>query len=413
ARARQDLFPDRKQIAWLLSFVERKRHHFPVSMADEFGYCGEWEPKVRDMPFLCGAGRMQCVVLTDGEVVPCTTMDRSTSSGNLADHSLAEIWQMGFAELRKWTPEGKCQHCDYAVACQGGCWLQQRRGTQCYRDVWHIPGAFENAAAAAICLGALATFGATPALAQETPAKVAPAIEKTDLECSGAIEEHITRWYGSQMPEQSSGRTVEIPTIGEMSTDDPGGAFVKKYISGQISANITVRCEAVDAALETQEPSMALAALMWRSLAEISFDKAGTSGRTPAESESLSKVMARLELKVHEWRSQIIEAKLDPYLARGRDHRIYRFEQSKAYIPAPNWLKLSRNTQVERWGPIDPAEPESLDRWLARHIYAQTLRLKVDIDQAVSVHSPQGATEFKSTELAHFWMLEVRAATGP
>ena len=55
----------------------------PVTIADEIGYCGHWEALVRNEPFYCGAGRAGCAVLPDGEVVPCTTLDISTSAGNV------------------------------------------------------------------------------------------------------------------------------------------------------------------------------------------------------------------------------------------------------------------------------------------------------------------------------------------
>jgi radical SAM protein with 4Fe4S-binding SPASM domain len=70
------------------------------------------------------------VVLPDGEVVPCTTLDRSTSAGNVRRLALARIWADGFAELRRWRPEGRCRGCDLAPACGGGCWLQRRHDAQ-------------------------------------------------------------------------------------------------------------------------------------------------------------------------------------------------------------------------------------------------------------------------------------------
>lgn len=44
--------------------------------------------------------RGQCVVLHDGAVVPCTTLDRSCSAGNVHGRSLMEIWTESFAALR-------------------------------------------------------------------------------------------------------------------------------------------------------------------------------------------------------------------------------------------------------------------------------------------------------------------------
>ncbi len=121
AAERPDLFLSKSQLKRLIKFVARKRRYFHVAMADEIGYLGYLEPLVRDMPLTCGAGRSQCVVLPDGEVVPCTTLDRSCSGGNIHERSLMEIWTGGFEDLRAWRLTGKCGQCDYAIACKGGC----------------------------------------------------------------------------------------------------------------------------------------------------------------------------------------------------------------------------------------------------------------------------------------------------
>lgn len=126
AAERPDLLLSRKQLKHLLHFAAAKREYLPVSLADEIGYCGFWEPLVRGEPFFCGAGRAQCVVLPDGEVVPCTTLDASTSAGNVTETPLQRIWDEGFSELRMHQPEGRCARCRFAPACEGGCWLQRR-----------------------------------------------------------------------------------------------------------------------------------------------------------------------------------------------------------------------------------------------------------------------------------------------
>ena len=128
ARRRPDLFLRRRELRRLLRFVAEKRRHFPVVMADELGWCGDWEPLVRDAPWRCGAGREQCVVLPDGEVVPCTTTDRHASAGNVRSQPLADIWRDGFEELRTGRPGGACRACEHVDLCGGGCWLLRRHG---------------------------------------------------------------------------------------------------------------------------------------------------------------------------------------------------------------------------------------------------------------------------------------------
>ncbi|MBW2264209.1 MAG: SPASM domain-containing protein, partial [Deltaproteobacteria bacterium] len=162
ARGERGLLLSRRQLRRLLSFVEAKRRVLPVVLADEIGFCGEWEPAVRSAPFFCGAGRAQCVVLADGEVVPCSTVDGSESAGNVRNGSLEEIWHRGFARIRNDEPRGKCRDCEYLPACSGGCWLQRRHGEHCFRDVWGSWKRIAAPAGIATCLG-LAACGGHPA----------------------------------------------------------------------------------------------------------------------------------------------------------------------------------------------------------------------------------------------------------
>lgn len=162
AAARPDLDLSVDQQRWLLRFTAEKRQHFAVNLADEIGFCGPFEPLVRDQPFFCGAGRAGCVVLPDGEVVPCTTLDRSTSAGNVSIRPLAEIWRTGFAELRQRTLTGKCQSCQAADLCGGGCWLRRRKDRACAKPTWRLP----RVAAVA---GLAALLGAAPAATAEPP----------------------------------------------------------------------------------------------------------------------------------------------------------------------------------------------------------------------------------------------------
>jgi radical SAM protein with 4Fe4S-binding SPASM domain len=168
ARRRPDLFLRRHELRGLLRFAAARRSLFPVQVADEIGYCGDAEPLWRDLPMRCGAGTLQCVVLPDGEVVPCTTTDRTVSAGNVRERPLASIWAEGFAELRHPIPEPGCRKCTYLAACGGGCWLQRRAGAACARDLWERKPATRTAASLAVALGLSLACG--PATAPVAPA---------------------------------------------------------------------------------------------------------------------------------------------------------------------------------------------------------------------------------------------------
>jgi len=238
ASVRKALFLSRSRIKWLLDFVASKRSYFPITMADEIGYCGFWEPLLRDEPFFCGAGRAGCVVLPGGEVVPCTTLDRTTSAGNVMEHSLRDIWETGFEDLRAWTPKDKCNACSYVSACAGGCWLQRRHGAECFRDVWHMPQALKTAVGIAICFGI--TSSGAAALAQESvqhqelipPSPAAPpsVTQYSDMEM---LQCAIIRWYASQLlkPSQQLKQPASLRSKGDVLKIENGNEDVIKAVN--------------------------------------------------------------------------------------------------------------------------------------------------------------------------------------
>ena len=171
AQTREDLFPSTRQLRTLLESIARKRSEFPVSLCDELGFAGEWEPLVRDAGFFCAAGRAMCAVLPDGSVMPCSTLDPRHSQGNLNHTPLAEVWRTGFATQRRFQPKGKCARCPDLTVCGSGCWLQRVHGTQCFRQLWKIPDSFK-ATGIALCLGGL---GGSAAQGQAPTAEMAVA----------------------------------------------------------------------------------------------------------------------------------------------------------------------------------------------------------------------------------------------
>ena len=367
AAGRPDLFLSREQLKRLIRFAAAKRRHFPVTLADEIGYCGFWEPLVREAPFFCGAGRAQCVVLPDGEVVPCTTLDRSTSAGSIRERSLADIWRDGFAELREWVPEEKCEACRYAVACRGGCWLQRRHGTECFRDVWHVPRAV-TAAGMAVCLGlgASGVMMAEPARAAEAAAP-AP-VREIDGSKMQVLQRSIIQWYaarsgGRRSPSESDVRLVlekELP-------DDPGAQYFLAFVNGQRSENVVERTKAIDAALATQQRSLCLIDVAWRDLMEWCMDSGRVQDRTPAQQRVVREAMTRLSITAEAWRKEIFEKKLDPFLRRSGHYR--RYFMSKAG-PRPHEL-LERDIATKRgW-----TNEDLTTSFLEEHPYAETMRL--------------------------------------
>lgn len=119
----RDLLATRQQLRRVAGFARRMRSLFHVELDNEWGSAGDDDCFYRDDPFLCGAGRIACVVSATGEVMPCTTTDQSESQGNVRERTLSDIWATGFAAFRSGDDrlKGDCNDC----------WLQTRNGHSC------------------------------------------------------------------------------------------------------------------------------------------------------------------------------------------------------------------------------------------------------------------------------------------
>jgi len=379
AADRKDLFLSRQQLKWLIQFVAHKRRYFRVQMADEIGYLGMLEPLVRDIPLTCGAGRSQCVVLPDGEVVPCTTLDRSCSEGSLHGQSLMQIWTEGFQDLRAWRPSGKCRRCDYSVACRGGCWLQRKAGTQCFKDVWHVPGALKTAAGIAICLGGLdggpsaqastQAVSLPGALSFQTIPVVQPTAEVQAAPTDPlALDVAIARYY----IDLAAQRTSTTQTW-----SDPGWTFFNDFQAGTLPPDTMGRCARVAAALETQQRSLSLAALCWRVVVEPLFDAGTEEACSQSDRQVIRDTLAAIERKASQWRTEIFEKSLDTYLrtGRGRPHGSIMTKSSPPSITV-YYDPLTLDSSRERWGVGgSPDTREAAEAYFQGHHYADQMDL--------------------------------------
>lgn len=372
AARRRHLMLSHRQLKWLLRFCAAKRQYFPVTMADEIGYCGAWEPLVRDEPFFCGAGKAQCVVLPDGEVVPCTTLDRSASAGNVTRQPLAEIWEHGFAELRSWSPQGKCAACGYAFACRGGCWLQRRHGRECFRRAWHVPGVLKRTAAA-VCVGLAASNVVAPQVASARgrvpPAALRQAMDFSRMEI---LQRGIVRWYASQVGGRRAPTREQVEkAVKDALPNDPGAKYFLAFIGGKRPKDITSRAEAIITALATKQRSLCLIGLAWRDLTEWCLDSRPAAERTAAERSALRGLLDKLGTTAEAWRHEVFEKKLDPFLRRPTAYR--RFFLSKA--GPPRGLVLERGLAHKRgWDATGLTEA-----FLREHPHADIMTLSFEV----------------------------------
>lgn len=402
AADRPDLFLAKAQIKRLVKFVARKRRYFHVEMADEIGYLGYLEPLVRDVPLVCGAGRTQCVVLPDGHIVPCTTLDRLCSAGNIHERPLAQIWAEGFSSLRSWRPGDKCGHCDYSLACRGGCWLQRKSGTQCFKEVWHVPGALKTAAGIAICLGGLAA----PAGSLAAPMAQPTSERRVAAAAATTIDQTILGLYVGKV----KGEAMALPAGVDWS--DPGWKFVKDFHEGTLPQDISGRCVAARNALETQERSLSLIALSWRAVNEPLFDPNNTGAYSQAERQAIRDALAAMEQKAQQWRLEIFEQNLDPYLSNGRQtnpsHCMVTKAGGMSCVYEETYF-MTRDLNAERWGwRVDPETREAAEAYMLGRHYAEPMDLTFSIlDAGQITRYSGGCSEVLSSRTASTYTIGV------
>ncbi len=360
AATRRGLELSPSRLRELLRFAATMRHYFPVDLADEIGFVGSYEPLVRDEPFFCGAGRAGCVILPNGDVVPCTTMDRSTSAGNIANRGLQKIWRDGFRALREWNAEGKCKTCSYAPACRGGCWLQRKNGVHCYKAVWDKPS---GAKAAAVLLGiglGLGSLTAAESVAFPNREYASEVIENPEN-----IQRAIVLWYAMTVNANPAADKHLIARLG----DSPGKAarYVLSFIRNRHHRTLAQRTTAIRAALETRQRSLCLLGLAWRDLAEWIFGAPSPDQRSADQNALLRKTMVTLGETAEVWRRDVLEQRLDPFL---RDPEAYRrFFRSKAGPPV--WLRVHGPMSNKRgW-----SNPKVSNTFLKAHPHAEHMDL--------------------------------------
>ena len=362
-----DLFLSKRQLRQLIKFVARKREYYKVEMADEIGYLGTMEPLVRDFPLTCGAGISQCVILPDGEVVPCTTLDRSFSAGNIHRRPLREIWTDGFSKLRNFEPDGECRECIYNPVCRSGCWLQRKNGTECFREIWHVPDSLKTAAGITVCLGALASGLSRSAEVQaEQPSDVQQVVFDPTL-ADGIIMNHYVEQSAGYLPGTQSSY------FDQFDRDDPAWDILNCFQRGTLPQNITDRCALVCSALDTENPSLSLAALLWRVVNEPLFE---TEDLSESEMKEVYSTLEALRCRTSEWRLLIFANRLDPYIRNGRitDPPFFMYSKAGARPGDMERHYLTADLNSERWGDANDTLGITAD-YLLEHPYAEGMNL--------------------------------------
>jgi radical SAM protein with 4Fe4S-binding SPASM domain len=399
ARNRSDMTLSEREVRGLIRFVSEKRSYFPVVLADELGYCGAWEPLVRDAPFFCGAGRTQCVVLPNGDVVPCTTFDPRERQGNVRNRPLSEIWSHGFELLRRGHALDDCQACQHAVACGGGCWLQRRHGVHCHRHVWDRALPLSTMVGMAVCFG---LAGCTPPAERPAPPRPSsqPVLAAESASATDSVEPSpppahtrpassaaafdrvpgltildaiILRWYVAQL--RGDADTSRFAPLLSQLGEDPARPFVTSVVAGEPRPPWPARAAQLSAAMETRERSLHLVSLIWRDLATWCFDGPTPDQRSTADAQILQDTVVALGASTRAWRQEIFERKLHPFLLRDEPANRRSF-LSKAG-PPPLLVHAMRSAS-KHFGVTD-AERTVTREYLEAHPFAASMTLQIHI----------------------------------
>lgn len=134
-------FPAAKQLAWLLSYVQKNNSkRLCIYIGENLTYLGAWERRIRRAPAICPIGFTACCIGVDGNVRGCPEQADSIENqeGSLLETPFQEIWQKGFGRYRNREILGqdeKCSGCESRDDCFGGCWVMRSKGRHCIREL--------------------------------------------------------------------------------------------------------------------------------------------------------------------------------------------------------------------------------------------------------------------------------------
>ncbi|HEY5563099.1 MAG TPA: radical SAM protein [Clostridiaceae bacterium] len=118
------LLLDKKGLIKVLEFIKGKREapsSLEVSYAEE-GYLGcDYERKVRDTFFYCGAGINVAGLLSDGSYSACPSLSSEWKQGHVDETAFSEVWENKYKNMRdrSWMKTKECITCKEWKNCKG------------------------------------------------------------------------------------------------------------------------------------------------------------------------------------------------------------------------------------------------------------------------------------------------------
>ena len=128
----------------MLNFIEAKRKN-KDGIKVSYG-CGhflglEYEPRVRETPFYCGAGTIVASVLSNGDIFVCPDVPRLEHliQGNIRKDNFIDVWENKYKPYRKLsrTCNSKCKNCSKFKLCGGDAFhtwdFEENKPNFCYK----------------------------------------------------------------------------------------------------------------------------------------------------------------------------------------------------------------------------------------------------------------------------------------
>ncbi|RKZ09266.1 hypothetical protein DRQ25_07005, partial [Candidatus Fermentibacteria bacterium] len=242
-----------------------------------------------------------------------------------------------------------------------------KNGKECFREIWHVPDSLKTAAGITVCLGALASGLSRSAEVQaEQPSDVQQVVFDPTL-ADGIIMNHYV--------EQSAGYLPGTQSLyfDQFDRDDPAWDILNCFQQGTLPQNIADRCALVCSALNTEHPSLSLAALMWRVVNEPLF---GTEGFSETEMKEVYATLEALRCRTSARRTLIFANRLDPYIRNGRitDPPFFMYSKAGARPGDVERYYLTADLNTERWGNANDTSGISAE-YLLEHPYAEQMNL--------------------------------------
>ena len=135
-----DLQLTSEQFRLLMEFIkeERGKGDIRVSYSCE-GYLGDYELRVRDYPFFCGAGINTASVRYDGAISGCLSIRSRFDQGNIYNDNFMDVWnnRFGVFRNREWMKLGTCSNCKVWHFCRCGAMHLREAGGEMLACSYH------------------------------------------------------------------------------------------------------------------------------------------------------------------------------------------------------------------------------------------------------------------------------------